>query len=114
MGPTLLTDYEMQGELQFCLRQLRCNEVGGGFRLRREVIQEMEQLVKLWVSEEAARMGADEGTQARLVCFGSYKLSVIDCESDLDLLCVVPSHVTRTSFFTSLYHRLQNKVGTKG
>ena len=104
----------MEIELQFCLRQLRCQEDGNGFRLRREVIQEIEQLVKLWVREEAARVGAGKEAQARLVCFGSYKLSVIDYESDLDLLCVVPSHVSRISFFTAFYHRLQNKVSTEG
>ena len=109
-----LTDPEMEGELQLCLRQLNCSEDTAGFKLRKEVIREMEKLVQGWVREEAARLGVGEGTQARLVCFGSFKLSVIDCESDLDLLCVVPSHITRISFFTAFYHRLQNKVSTEG
>ena len=74
----------------------------------KEVIQEIEQLVELWVSEEAGK-----SAEARLVSYGSYKLSVVDCESDLDLLCVVPSQVTRTSFFTTFYHALQNKVGSR-
>ena len=113
-GPCFLPDPEMERELWLCLRQLHCSEDMAGYRLRKDVISEMEQLIQVWVREEAARVGADMGSQARLVCFGSFKLSVIDCESDLDLLCVVPRHVTRTSFFTSLYHRLQNKVGTKG
>ena len=113
-GQSFLSDQEMERELQFCLRQLNCAEDAAGFKLRWEVIRELEQLVKLWVREEAARLGADEGARARLVCFGSFKLSVIDCESDLDLLCVVPSHVTRPSFFTALYYMLQNKVGSEG
>ena len=107
-GPSsFLSDQVIEAELQFCLRQLHCFEDTSGFRLRGQVIREIEELMKAWVREETQAMG-------RLVCYGSYKLSVIDCESDLDLLCVVPSHVTRTSFFTSLYHRLQNKVSIQG
>ena len=113
-GRYFLSDEEMMGELHFCLRQLHCLEDKAGFRLRQEVFLEMEQLVSVWVREEAARLGAAKGAQARLVSFGSSKLGVIDCESDLDLLCVVPGHVTRNSFFTSLYHRLQNKVSNQG
>merc|ERR1712142_923039 len=40
---------------------------------------------------------------------GSFKLSVVDKESDMDLLCVVPKHVTRESFFTTLYEHLSKK-----
>ena len=107
-GPTFLSDQEMEEGLKFCLRQLRCYENTSGFRLRGEVIREVEELVNLWVRGETE----GEGAQGRLVCYGSYKLSVIDCESDLDLLCVVPSQVTRTSFFTTFYHALQNKVSS--
>ena len=42
--------------------------------------------------------------------FGSYKLGVVDKESDLDLLCVVPKHVTREDFFNNLYELLRKKV----
>ena len=108
-GRGFLSDQEMEGELQFCLQQLHCFEQRDGYRLRREIIQEMEQLVEVWVSEEAG-----ESAQARLVSYGSYKLSVVDCESDLDLLCVVPSQVSRNSFFSSFYLRLQHKVRGQG
>ena len=103
-GPSsFLSDPEMEAELQFCLRQLHCFEDTDRFRLRGEIIREIEELMKVWVREESQGLG-------RLVCYGSYKLSVIDSESDLDLLCVVPRGVTRNSFFTSFYQRLQNKV----
>ena len=100
---SFLSDHEMEAELQFCLQQLHCYEDTSRFRLRGEVVREIEELMKVWVREESQAMG-------RLVCYGSYKLSVIDSESDLDLLCVVPRGVTRNSFFTSFYQRLQNKV----
>ena len=103
---SFLSDHEMEAELQFCLRQLHCYEDTSGFRLRGQVIREIEELMKVWVREETEAM-------CRLVCYGSYKLSVIDSESDLDLLCVVPRGVTRNSFFTSFYQRLQNKVRSR-
>ena len=106
-GPSsVLSDHEMEAELQFCLRQLHCFEDTDRFRLRREIIREIEELMKVWVREETEAMG-------RLVCYGSYKLSVIDSESDLDLLCVVPRGVTRNSFFTSFYQKLENKVRSR-
>ena len=37
------------------------------------------------------------------------KLLVVDKESDLDLLCVVPKHVTREDFFKNLYDLLMKK-----
>ena len=106
-GPSsFLSDQVIEAELQFCLRQLHCYEDTSGFRLRGQVVREIEELMKVWVREETEAMG-------RLVCYGSYKLSVIDSESDLDLLCVVPRGVTRNSFFTSFYQRLQNKVRSR-
>ena len=113
-GPTVLTDHKMEGELQFCLHQLNCYEDAGGYRLRRAVIKEIEDLLKVWIIEEAGRQGLGRTAQCRLVSYGSFKLSVIDSESDLDLLCVVPSHVTRSNFFSSFYQRLQNKVRIQG
>ena len=46
----------------------------------------------------------------KVVSYGSYKLSVVDKESDLDLLCVVPKHISRDDFFISLYEQLHKKV----
>ena len=34
----------------------------------------------------------------------------MDKESDLDLLCVVPKHISRDNFFISLYEQLHKKV----
>ena len=46
---------------------------------------------------------------SKVVSYGSYKLLVVDKESDLDLLCVVPKHVTREDFFKNLYELLMKK-----
>ena len=41
------------------------------------------------------------------------ELGVVDKESDLDLLCVVPKHVTRADFFNTLFDLLRKKVKLK-
>ena len=46
----------------------------------------------------------------KVVSYGSYKLEVVDKESDLDLLCVVPKHVSRDDFFCNLYSQLNKKA----
>ena len=46
----------------------------------------------------------------KVVSYGSYKLSVVDKESDLDLLVVVPKQVSREDFFRSLFDQLAKKV----
>ena len=108
-GPALVSDEVMEEELNLCVQQLQCYEDEAGLALREEVISELDSLLKVWCREEA-------GTQVagRLLTFGSYKLSVIDKRSDLDLLCVVPRQVSRSSFFQSFYQRLQFKVRIVG
>ena len=46
----------------------------------------------------------------KVVSYGSYKLSVVDKESDLDLLVVVPKQVSREDFFRNLFDQLTKKV----
>jgi len=103
-GPALVSDEVMEEELNLCLQQLQCYEDEAGLALREEVISELDSLLKVWCREEAGSQVA-----GRLLTFGSYKLSVIDKRSDLDLLCVVPRQVSRSSFFQSFYQRLQFK-----
>lgn len=38
---------------------------------------------------------------------GSYKLNVHEPAADIDLCCVVPLHISRDDFFTSLYSTLE-------
>lgn len=39
---------------------------------------------------------------------GSYKLNVHEPAADIDLCCVVPMHVAREDFFSSLYETLRS------
>ena len=111
--PPLLTDQLMEEELLFCLRQFQCYEDEVGIALRDEVIKELDCLVKQWSGAEASRRKKLEiGSEVvgRVLPYGSYKLSVIDKHSDLDLLCVFPKHVSRARFFRKFYTILQEKV----
>ena len=114
-GPGLLSDQTMEEELQQCLKLLQCFEDEAGLVLREEVVRELDRMVKEWSREEAARrkVELEEETGARLVSYGSYKLEVIDHQSDLDLLCVVARHLTRNSFFGRFYDSLKAKVSHK-
>ena len=105
-GSVLLSDQMMEEELHFCIRQLQCCEDQAGIVKREGIIQQLDMMVKVWSKEEAG-----EEVGGRVVSYGSYKLEVIDAQSDLDLLCVVPRQVSRESFFGRFYNSLKAKVG---
>ena len=83
-------------------------------KMRTKVVTELDTLVRQWIRSEGLRKKVTwsllEQVGGKVVSFGSFKLSVVDKESDLDLLCVVPKHVTRDQFFTTLYDLLLKKV----
>ena len=70
--------------------------------------------MKQWVRTEGLKKNIHysqlELVGGKVVSYGSYKLEVVDKESDLDLLCVVPKHVSRDDFFCNLYSQLNKKA----
>ena len=52
------------------------------------------------------------GVQLRL--FGSSRLGVINSESDIDLLVIAPSFLTRHDFFTTFCEKLMRRIGNPG
>ena len=50
-----------------------------------------------------------ERTGGKVVTYGSFKLGGGERDSDLDLLAVVPRHVSREDFFADFYHHLAKK-----
>ena len=100
--------------LHLCLQQFQCYEDEAGMKMRTKVVTELDTLVRQWIRSEGLRRKVTwsllEQVGGKVVSFGSFKLSVVDKESDLDLLCVVPKHVTRDQFFTTLYDLLLKKV----
>jgi len=99
--------------LQMILLQHQCYEDESGMNLRKRIVHELDMLVKQWVRSEGLRQAMNwnqvEKVGGKVVCYGSFKLLVVDKESDLDLLCVVPKHVTREAFFKTLFELLVKK-----
>ena len=105
-----LVQEDRDRSLQMILFQHECYDDEAGMNLRRKIICELDTLVKQWIRSEGLRQSMNwnqvEQVGGKVVSYGSYKLLVVDKESDLDLLCVVPKHVTREDFFKNLYDLL--------
>jgi len=99
--------------LLMVLQHYQCYDDNAGMELRERIITELDTLVKQWTRSEGLNKNMPwtqvEQVGGKVVSFGSYKLGVVDKESDLDLLCVVPKHVTRADFFNNLYDLLRKK-----
>lgn len=79
---------------------------------REEVLQQLEKIVKGWVEEETNKLGIDkESATIKIYTFGSYKLGVHSAGSDIDALCVAPSHISRNLFFENLLNILRKTEG---
>jgi len=50
-----------------------------------------------------------QGTGGKAVTYSSFKLGLGERGFDLDLLAVVPRHVSREDFFADFYHHLAKK-----
>ena len=89
------------------------SETSLGMEARREMVQELDILVKQWVRSEGLRQGLNwtqvEKLGGNVVTYGSFRLGVVDRDSDLDLLAVVPRHVTRDDFFQEFYMHLAKR-----
>ena len=100
--------------LLMLLQHYRCYDDNAGMELRERIIAELDTLVKQWTRSEGLHKNMPwtqvEQVGGKVVSYGSYKLGVVDKETDLDLLCVVPQHVTREDFFNNLYELLRKKV----
>jgi len=100
-------------DLQLILMQHQCYEYDPGMDLRKMIVCELDTLVKQWIRSEGLRQSMKwnkvEQVGGKVVSYGSYKLQVVDKESDLDLLCAVPKHVAREDFFKNLYEQLAKK-----
>ena len=50
-----------------------------------------------------------ERTGGKVVTYATFKLRLVERDSDLDLLAVVARHMRREDFFADLYHHLAKK-----
>ena len=75
-------------------------------KLRRNVLTEFQTVLQNWASSIPTTTTTTT-TVVHVCTFGSYRLGVHNASSDIDALCLVPTHVTRHDFFTSFVQLLQ-------
>ncbi|NXS16177.1 PAPOG polymerase, partial [Mystacornis crossleyi] len=80
---------------------------------RTTVLGKLNNFVREWISELAESKNLPpsitEQVGGKIFTFGSYRLGVhTKGSSDIDALCVAPSHVERSDFFQSFFEKLKN------
>jgi len=92
--------WELEEELRNYMRVSIKEECEAGMKWRERIISELETSLRLWVEESESLDLAVGHVSARIVPYGSFRLGVVDKQSDLDLLAVLPQQITREEFFT--------------
>ena len=80
---------------------------------RRNTLNELEHILCEWAKSIAETNGSSSQI-VRLISFGSYRLGVHSRNSDLDVLAVCPSYISRDDFFSSFVDVLKKDVRVKG
>ncbi|NWT67968.1 PAPOG polymerase, partial [Prunella himalayana] len=85
---------------------------------RTTVLGKLNNFVREWISELAESKNLPpsitEQVGGKIFTFGSYRLGVhTKGSSDIDALCVAPSHVERSDFFQSFFEKLKNQEEVK-
>uniref|UniRef100_A0A8C0ZCL8 polynucleotide adenylyltransferase n=1 Tax=Cyanistes caeruleus TaxID=156563 RepID=A0A8C0ZCL8_CYACU len=84
---------------------------------RTTVLGKLNNFVREWISELAESKNLPpsitEQVGGKIFTFGSYRLGVHTKGSDIDALCVAPSHVERSDFFQSFFEKLRNQEEVK-
>jgi len=83
----------------------------GGFelkdrnQLREKILIELRELLSAWAVEYIRRKRSETVSAAaacQIIPFGSFCLGVHTAESDIDVLCVTPKHISRNDFFSEI------------
>lgn len=85
---------------------------------RRSVLERINQLVRVWIcqtmmNEFHMQEPAARQISARIFATGSYRYNVHTSGSDIDIVLIAPSRITRDHFFNSLAPRLKNEPWVK-
>jgi poly(A) polymerase len=75
---------------------------------RRNALKALETILNQWAKELVVTEQQDH--VVALIPFGSYRLCVHQAFSDLDVLCLAPSTITRQEFFTGFVQRLKTST----
>jgi poly(A) polymerase len=86
--------------------------------IREIVLQRVAVFVKKFVWTASVTCGLAEAMAnaagGKIFIYGSYGLGVYSPGDDLDILCVVPKHISRDDFFTVFKRMLRKVKGISG
>ena len=109
----LQSSFELGLRLKQTLDSCQSSETEAGMEERWKIVEELDSLVKHWVRNKVSKQGMRknyiERAGGKVVTYGSFKLGVVDKDSDLDLLAVVPRFVNREEFFDDFYGNLARR-----
>lgn len=93
-------------QLEAVLRQQGCYETELGLELRKEVLKNLDILVKSWIQSVSLSKGMHwqdiDKIGGRIVTYGSFMLGISHQGADIDALCVAPQHIARFLVLFSL------------
>jgi poly(A) polymerase len=90
---------ELTASLDAVLHSEKCYETEEGLVKRREVLKQLNVLVKQWIQSVSLTRGMHwsdiDKIGGRIVTYGSYMLGISHQGADIDALCIAPQHITR-------------------
>jgi poly(A) polymerase len=105
-GPSMLETQQSDAMEDYLFSCGAIYETPAGERMRVAVIEKLRAIVRDWATELGKEKAVPpeylaDGGGIQLRIFGSTRLGVHNSDSDIDILCLAPSFVTRNDFFTS-------------
>lgn len=98
-----------------CLRDLDLFETTKGDEQRDHALTKLSKIIGQWSDGISRNKGVPHNliasTTAKVFLFGSTRLGVHDPTADLDVVCVLPNHITRNHFFGTLPSILKSTSG---
>ncbi|KAM0671532.1 poly(A) polymerase [Ordospora colligata] len=107
-------EYGMSVEMDRYLEECGFFEDESEGQTRERVLGRLNFMVKDFVAKMAKSKGGTEGEKqcgGKIFTFGSYRLGVHSKGADIDALCIVPRHVSRSDFFVYFYEELKKNPG---
>lgn len=116
-GPTMFETQQTDSMEDYLFSSGAIYETPAGERNRFAVIDQLRSIVRDWAAQlgESKSVEPDicaEGGGIQLRIFGSTRLGVHNTDSDIDLLCLAPSFVSRSDFFTGFRELLASRDDT--
>ncbi|EOB11164.1 poly(A) polymerase type 1, partial [Nosema bombycis CQ1] len=117
MKETTDEDQKKDKEMDMYLRACGFFEDESMGQTRERVLGRLNHLLKEFVFAMAEkRKIVSDGKNiygGKIFTFGSYRLGVHSKGADIDVLCIVPKHVTRKDFFVNFYFMLEKEKDIK-